>query len=48
MKPKFFRKRGVLNRKNPVAVKLRGPQFKPRVIRNKKREARDVPTEEDY
>lgn len=31
-----------------MASKLRTAEFKPRVIRNKKREAKDVPTEDDY
>ena len=50
MKPKFFRKREPSNRNNPVAVKLRTAQFKPRVIRNKKKEedAKNVPTLDDY
>ena len=48
MKPKFFKNREGLKRKNPVARKLRTAEFKPKLIPNKKREAKDVPTLEDY
>lgn len=38
MKSKFIKKREPQNRKNPMACKLRGAQFKPRIIRNKKKD----------
>lgn len=52
MKPKKFGKRGALNR-NLAAEALRLAQFKPKVVKNKKREeakarAKLVPDEEQW
>lgn len=49
-KSKFFRKREPQNR-NPVAIKLASAQFKPRLIKDKKKEAdkaRIVPDQDDW
>lgn len=43
MKPKFFKNREGINRTNPVASKLATAQFKPKLIPNKKKNAKDVP-----
>ncbi len=46
-KSKIFRKREPLNR-DPIARKLSSAQFKPRLIPNKKKEAKSVPDEEEW